>query len=79
MKLANKIKVISGVNQELLGPDDLGKGPLTLGIFCTKCDAQFELGHEGVTMAVLLNSSFLDYLKFVQSSDCKKCGAKAEQ
>lgn len=53
---------------------ELGKGPLTLGIFCTKCNAQFELGKEGAAMAVLSDCSFLEYLKWVQSSRCDSCG-----
>ncbi len=51
----------------------LGKGPLTLGIYCTKCKAQYELGLEGVAMAFVTSASFLDYLKFVQSSECRAC------
>lgn len=26
----------------------LGNGPLTLGIYCTKCNAQFELNNQAV-------------------------------
>lgn len=52
---------------------DLGDGPLTLGVFCTKCNAQFELNGEGVAMATILNTSFLEYLRYVQSSPCPKC------
>jgi hypothetical protein len=51
-----------------------GEGPLTIGIFCTKCNAQFELNHQAVTMAMATNTSFLEYLRYVQSSKCPACG-----
>lgn len=54
----------------------LGDGPLTLGIFCTKCNAQYELGREGAAMAMITNCSFAEYLRWVQSSSCIKCGNK---
>jgi hypothetical protein len=57
----------------------LGSGPLTLEIVCTQCNAHFELNKEGVAMALLTNASFIEYLRFVQSSPCSKCtGLKAE-
>ena len=51
----------------------LGNGPLTLGIFCTKCNAQFNLNRDAAAMAILLNTSFLEYVRYVQSSPCPKC------
>ncbi len=51
----------------------LGAGPLTLGIFCTKCDAKYELNIEAVSMAILFKSTLLDYIKFVQSGKCDNC------
>ncbi len=57
--------------------DGLGHGPLTLGIFCCKCGAQFELNSEAVTMAIALETTFLEYLRFVQMSPCKSCGCEA--
>lgn len=56
----------------------LGCGPLTLGIYCTKCNAQFELNNEGVAMAVFTSSSLLQYLRYVQSSSCPACKNKAD-
>ena len=51
----------------------LGDGPLTLGIFCTKCHAQFELNRESAAMAILMKTSFIEYVRYVQSSPCSKC------
>ncbi len=51
----------------------LGDGPLTLGIFCTKCDAQFELNHESCAMAMITNCTFMQYVRYVQSSPCRVC------
>lgn len=53
--------------------EGLGDGPLTLCIVCTKCDAQYELSKESAAMALLLNASFLEYLKYVQNSPCRSC------
>lgn len=54
----------------------LGEGPLTLGIFCTICDAQYELNREACAMAMLTNCTFMEYLRFVQSGKCKNCEDK---
>lgn len=51
----------------------LGNGPLTLGIFCTKCNAQFELNREAAALATILNTSFLEYVRYIQSLPCPKC------
>lgn len=54
--------------------EGLGEGPLTIGIFCTKCNAQFEIGKEGAAMAMLTDCSFAQYVRWVQSSPCAACG-----
>lgn len=51
----------------------LGEGPLTLLIHCTKCQTQFDLNKEAVAMATLMNASFIEYLRYVQSSKCTAC------
>ena len=51
----------------------LGEGPLTLGIMCTECNAHYELSKESVAMAVLTQATFLDYIRFVQTSACPNC------
>lgn len=51
----------------------LGTGPLTLGIYCTECNAQFELNKEAVAMAVMMKTSFIEYLRYVQTSPCQNC------
>lgn len=56
--------------------DGLGEGPLTLGIFCTDCEAKFELNPEGAMMAIILNTRFVEYLKWVQSTPCSACGRR---
>lgn len=58
--------------------DSLGEGPLTLGIFCTKCGAQFELNKESVALAYITNARFMEYLKVVQSSSCSECSKEKE-
>jgi hypothetical protein len=56
--------------------EGLGDGPLTLGIFCTVCNSQYELNNEAVAMAIFLETSFLEYVSYVQSSECPKCKEK---
>ncbi len=52
----------------------LGKdGDLTIILACTKCDATFEIGNEGAAMAIATNASFIEYLRWVQSSKCPSC------
>jgi hypothetical protein len=48
-------------------------GDLCLGIFCTKCNAQFELGKGAVAMATMTKTPFWDYVKWIQSSKCPIC------
>lgn len=67
MKIASPEKIVEELET------GLGTGPLTLGIYCTKCNGQFELGRDSVAMAIITESSFLEYLRFVQSSDCPAC------
>jgi hypothetical protein len=52
------------------------EGSLTLGIFCIKCNAQFELGREAAAMAWITGTSFMEYLNYVQSSKCPICDNK---
>ena len=61
-------------SEELISDlNGLGEGPLTLGIYCTKCNAQFDLGKEGPAMAWITGATFIEYLKYIQSSKCPKC------
>jgi len=48
-------------------------GDLILEIACHKCDAVFELSKESVAMALATQCTFVEYLRFVQSSKCPKC------
>lgn len=48
-------------------------GDLTLIIACTKCDAQFELNKGSVLMAIGTKATFIEYLRWVQSSKCPNC------
>jgi hypothetical protein len=60
--------------------DNLGNGPLTLGIFCIKCDAQYELNKDGVAVAIVMNTPFREYIRFVQNGSCPNCqGIKANE
>ena len=51
----------------------LGDGPLTLIICCCKCNAHYELNKAPVAIAIAMNISFIEYLKYVQNSSCKNC------
>ena len=53
--------------------DDWGSGSLTLCIVCCNCEAQYVLNKESVAVAIMSNASFIDYLKWIQSSECVKC------
>lgn len=53
--------------------EDLGEGPLKLGIFCCNCNAQFELNNQAVAIAVMTQTSLLEYIKSVQNSKCPNC------
>ena len=59
--------------ESIVGLKNLGKGPLTLGIFCTRCNAQYELNNQAVAMAILTETTFLEYLKYDQSDKCTSC------
>lgn len=48
-------------------------GNLCLGIFCTDCNAQFEINAQAIVIAVMTNATIWDYIKFVQNSKCKVC------
>lgn len=51
-----------------------GEGPLTLIVTCTKCDSNFELNKETVVLAMVMETTFIDYLRWIQSSKCSSCG-----
>lgn len=53
---------------------DLGDGPLCLFIACTECDAQYELNKAAVAWSVIGEVSFIDFVRFIQNSQCHKCG-----
>lgn len=51
-------------------------GDLVLVIYCRKCNAQFEIGRSGITMAILMKTKVLDYIRVIQNCKCPKCGKK---
>lgn len=53
--------------------DDYEVGDLCLGIYCTKCNAQFELGKEAVAIATMIKTPFWEYVKYIQASKCPEC------
>ncbi len=68
--------IVHGLKDKLEG--GLGEGPLTLAIVCTLCEAEFEINKESFALAFLTGASFVEYVKFVQSSKCPKCGNGGE-
>lgn len=54
----------------------LGDEDLTLVVACTKCNAQFELNHESVVIAIMNETPFIEYLRWIQNSKCKNCNEK---
>lgn len=79
-KIMDLQEVMSGELNELDKElDDLGSEDLTLGIFCTKCNAQFELNTATIAMAFLREVSLLTYLKYVQNSKCPVCSKEKEE
>lgn len=48
-------------------------GDLVLGIYCQKCDAQFELNNEYIAMALISGASVWEFIKCIQSSNCQNC------
>lgn len=56
--------------------EDFGDGDLILMIGCRKCDANFELSKESVALALMMNTSLIEYIKYVQHSTCPKCREK---
>jgi len=68
----DKFKVLEEVEK------GLGDGDLTLIILCSKCHAKYELNPESVVMAIGLNTPFIEYLRFVQSSKCRVCNKQDE-
>lgn len=61
---------------KLLEEKELGEGPLMLIIHCTKCKNSFQLNNESIVMAIGLNTTFIDYLKWVQNCKCIECDKK---
>ena len=57
----------------------LGEGPLTLEIVCTECNTHFELNRESVALATIAGTSFIEYLKYIQNSVCRKCNNKVDK
>jgi hypothetical protein len=53
-----------------------GEGDLTLIVTCTKCDANFSLNNQSVAMSIMNNTSFIEYLRWVQSCACVVCKEK---
>lgn len=54
----------------------LGDGPLTLVIRCINCGSYFDLNNESLAMAIMSNTTFIDYLRWIQISDCPLCKIK---
>jgi hypothetical protein len=54
----------------------LGEGPLTLQIICCVCGTQYEINRESIAMAFIMKTTFLDYFRYVQSSECRICKEK---
>lgn len=53
-------------------------GDLCLAIYCTKCNAQFELNKESIVMAIATNCTVWDYVKWVQGSKCSVCNKEQQ-
>lgn len=53
--------------------DNPCEGNLVLGIFCTDCNAQYELNTEAIAMSLITGASIWDYIQFVQSGRCRVC------
>jgi hypothetical protein len=52
----------------------LGKeGDLVLMIGCTKCPAQFYLNNESIVMAIATETTFVEYVRWIQNSKCPSC------
>lgn len=54
-------------------PDDEIIEDLCLGIYCTKCNAQYELPKDSLALAVMTKISFWEYVKYIQSLKCQVC------
>ena len=55
---------------------DFGNGDLTLIVACTKCPANFELSKQSVVMAIGTQTSFIEYLRWIQGSRCSICNGE---
>jgi len=58
---------------DVLNKGDFGDGDLTLIIACTKCDANFEINREAITVAIMGNTTFIDFMIAVQHEKCSEC------
>ncbi|HEY3527456.1 MAG TPA: hypothetical protein VGK47_14770 [Nitrososphaeraceae archaeon] len=72
MFVFDKFKVLEEVEK------GLGDGDLTLIICCYKCHTKYELNPESVVMAIGLNTPFIEYLRWIQSSKCPNCNKKKD-
>jgi hypothetical protein len=52
------------------------RGTLDLIIVCHQCKTMFEVNHEALAMAHLLNPSFNEFLEYVMHGKCKVCEGK---
>jgi len=68
MKLVDTKEIICELDK------GIGKGPLTLFIGCCECNAQFELNKDVVAVALMTNTSLIEFIRYVQSSKCSHCG-----
>jgi hypothetical protein len=66
------------INELEIKIESLGKGPLTLVVGCNNCGSYFGLNNESVALAVITHITFLDYLRWIQSSVCPSCKQKNE-
>ena len=57
----------------------LGNGPLTLEIVCCDCNTHFELNKESVAMAFAMKTTFVEYVRYIQSSKCRVCEENKEK
>ena len=64
---------------DILKTDLGGKGNLTIGIYCIDCNAQFELDNSSLVLAIAMDVTFAEYVRYVQNYKCPKCCQKVEE
>ncbi len=75
--MTGKISVsIEDLIGQLSEEEELGEGPLTLMIVCTKCHAAYSLNTEALSYAFLLQASLMEYIRHIQNSGCPQCVKK---